>query len=154
LRLHNLKDLTIMPTLLEDPITTKTQELCETILSQPGFQRLRDRIDAFMGDENAKSQYNAVTGKQSELQQRQHSGQEISDSDIAEFEQLRETLVNNPIARGFLDAQQEMHRTTETVSKYVSKTFQLGRIPTEDDFEQGCCGGGGNGGGGGCGCSH
>ena len=143
-----------MPTLLEDPITSKTQELCEAILSQPGFQRLRASVDAFMADDTAKAQYNAVTGKQSELQQKQHSGQPISDSDIAEFEELRDTLVNNPVARGFLDAQQEMHQTTETVSQYVSKTFHLGRLPTEADFEQSGCCGGGNGGGGGCGCSH
>lgn len=140
-----------MPTLTEDPIVSKTQELCEIILKQPGFQRLRESVDAFMSDEVAKTQYNAVTGKQNELQQKQHSGQPITDADIAEFENLRDTLISNPVARGFLDAQHEMHQTTETVSQYVSKTFQLGRMPTEDDFEQGCCGGGG---GGGCGCSH
>ena len=136
-----------MPTLTEDPITLKTRELCETIISQPGFQQLREHIDTFMADDDAKAQYGAVTNKQSELHRKQHAGEDITEEDVSEFERLREILVNNDIARRFLDAQQEMHRAVESVSQYVSKTFQLGRVPNEDDFEQGSCGPG-------CGCRH
>ncbi len=136
-----------MPTLTEDPITLKTRELCETIINQPGFQRLREDIDAFMADGDAREHYSAVTSKQSELHQKQHAGEEITEEDVGEFERLREILVNNEIARRFLEAQHEMHRATESVSQYVSKTFQLGRVPNEDDFEQGSCGPG-------CGCAH
>ncbi len=136
-----------MPTLTEDPITLKTRELCETIISQPGFQRLRADIDLFMADSDARAQYSAVTSKQSELHRKQHAGEDITEEDVGEFERLREILVNNEVARRFLDAQQEMHRATESVTQYVSKTFQLGRVPGEDDFEKGSCGPG-------CGCGH
>jgi hypothetical protein len=51
----------------------------------------------------------------------------------------------NPVARGFLDAQQQMHKTQETVMKFVSKTFELGRVPTMEDMQEGSCGTG-------CGC--
>ena len=136
-----------MPTLTEDPITLKTRELCETIISQPGFQQLREDIDTFMADSDARAHYGAVTSKQSELHRKQHDGEDITEEDVSEFERLREILVNNEIARRFLEAQQEMHRATESVSQYVSKTFQLGRVPNEDDFEKGSCGPG-------CGCRH
>lgn len=33
-----------------------------------------------------------------------------------------------------------MHKIEETVSSYVRKTFELGRLPNEDDFESGSCG--------------
>jgi hypothetical protein len=35
----------------------------------------------------------------------------------------------------------------ETVAQYVAKTFELGRIPSADDFDAGNCGPS-------CGCSH
>jgi hypothetical protein len=43
--------------------------------------------------------------------------------------------MGNPVARGFLDAQQQMQSVKSSVTKYVSKTLELGRVPSEDDFE-------------------
>jgi hypothetical protein len=34
----------------EDAIAQKTRELCETIMEQPQFQSIRQRVDAFMAD--------------------------------------------------------------------------------------------------------
>jgi hypothetical protein len=51
-----------------------------------------------------------------------------------------------PVAENFIKAQQQMHKIEKTVSQYVRKTFELGRIPGEDDFPRGGCGPS-------CGCS-
>ena len=53
--------------------------------------------------------------------------------------------LNNPVAKGFLDAQQQMQRVQSSVTKYVTKTFELGRVPEPDDFNT--CGHG-------CSCGH
>ena len=131
----------------EDAIIEKTKELCQTIVEQPEFQSLRRQVDAFLANEESKLQYQLVVEKGEALQQKQQTGMPLSNDEIAEFEKHRETLINNPIARGFLDAQQEMHKVQESVGQYVAKTLELGRMPTVDDFPSGSCGSG-------CGCHH
>ena len=132
-------------TLEETPILQKTRELCQTILEQPEFQAVRRHIDSFLSDEEAKMQYQLVMERGEGLQQKQQSGAALTPEEIAEFERQRDALVNNPVARAFLDAQQEMHKMQESVGQFVSKTFELGRLPSPEDFSEGSCGSG-------CGC--
>ncbi len=136
-----------MSTITEDAIIEKTKELCQTIVDQPEFRSLRRQVDAFMANEESKQQYQLVVEKGEALQQKQQMGAALSPDEIADFEKHRETLVNNPIARGFLDAQQEMQKVQQSVGQYVAKTLELGRMPTADDFGSDSCGHG-------CGCHH
>ena len=126
-------------------IVQKTRELCQTIVEQPEFQSIRQRIDCFMANDAAKIQYQTVVEKGEMLQHKQQMGLPMSAEEISEFEKNRDALVNNPVARDFLDAQQAMQKVQESVGQYVTKTFELGRAPSEEDFH-GC--------GSGCGCSH
>lgn len=130
----------------ETVIMQKTRELCDTIVAQPEFQALQRQIAQFMNDEQAKSQYQAVVERGDILQQKQQMGAPLEDNEIAEFNKHRDVLVNNPVARGFLDAQQAMQDVQKTIGQYVAKTFELGRTPTEEDMS-GCCSDHG-----GCGC--
>ena len=57
------------------------------------------------------------------------------------------SFFNNPVARDFVGAQQSIHKMQETVTQYVAKTYELGRIPTPEDFDSGSCGPS-------CGCGH
>ena len=131
----------------DDLIRQKTRELCQTILEQPDFQMLRRQIDTFMADDHAKSQYQNVVEKSDVLNHKQHQGQSLTSDEIADFERQRETLVSNPVARDFLDAQQAMHQLQESVGQYLAKTFELGRVPKPEDFDSGSCGPS-------CGCHH
>ena len=142
-----MSTITTTETTTEDAVLQKTKELCQTIVEQPQFQSLRRQVEAFMASEESKQQYQLVMEKGEALQQKQQMGAPLSHDEIAEFEKQRETLINNPVARGFLDAQQEMHKVQESVGQYISKTLELGRIPTSDDFSSGSCGHG-------CGCHH
>lgn len=137
-----------MTTTEESAIVQKTRELCETIVAQPEFQAMRKQIDQFMGDEEAKSQYESLMSKGEMLQHKQQAGIQLEDAEVADFNKHRDVLVSNPIARGFLDAQQTMHDVQRSIGQYVAKTFELGRAPTEADMS-GCCSDHG-----GCGCSH
>ncbi len=137
-----------MQTTQETLITQKTKELCQAILDQPELRAARQAIDAFISNEKARSQYENLMNKGQELQQKQQRSQQITQDEVNSFETEREALLNNPVARGFLDAQQEMHEVHESVNRMVSKTLELGRLPTEADFqEEGSCGHG-------CGCGH
>ena len=129
----------------DDAIQSKTRELCQVILEQPAFQSMRLRIDQFLVNDEAKAQYELVSEKGEFLQHKQQQNLPLSGEEVNEFEKHREALFNNPVARGFLDAQQEMHKLQESVQQYVSKTFELGRVPEPADFDSGSCGSG-------CGC--
>lgn len=98
-----------------------------------------------MTNDEAKTQYQLLSEKGEFLQHKQQQGLTLSNEEIADFEQSREALFNNPVARGFLDAQQEMHKMQESLGQYVAKTFELGRVPSPDDLQSGSCGSG-------CGC--
>jgi len=132
-------------TTTQDTVQQKTRELCQAIVEQPEFQEMRRQIEAFMSDETAKSQYQTVMEQGEMLQHKQQMGSPLSHDEIAAFEKDRDALVNNPVARGFLDAQQQINKVQESVGQLVSKTFELGRLPTEDEMNGGSCGSG-------CGC--
>lgn len=132
-------------TTTDNVVVQKTKELCQAILEQPEFQKIRQGLDTFLGNDQVRGQYQALSEKGEYLQHKQQTGGQLSDQEIAEFERERETFLNDPIARGFMDAQREMHRMQESVTQYVTKTFELGRVPEQTDFES--CGQG-------CGCHH
>jgi cell fate (sporulation/competence/biofilm development) regulator YlbF (YheA/YmcA/DUF963 family) len=137
-----------MPSTIEETaVLQKTKELCQTILEQPTMQAIRQRIDAFMGDEESRTQYEGLVNKGQALQQKQQMAMPLTGEEIAAFEQDREQLFRNPVARGFLDAQEELHQVQQSVHQYVSKTLELGRMPTEEEVKGGSCGSG-------CGCHH
>ncbi len=137
----------------DSPVMLKTRELCQTILDQPAMKTARQRIDAFLDDEPTRQQYQSLVNKGQELQQKQQNAVALSNEEIAQFEQERDALLENAVAKGFLDAQEEIHEMQHTIHKFVSKSLDLGRLPNADDL-QGGHGGHGCDGQGGCGCGH
>src|ERR1043166_8186895 len=143
----NEKQINMQTTIEETSVLQKTKELCQTILDQPNMQSIRQRIDAFMGDDQTRAQYDGLVTKGQALQQKEQASLPLSGEEVAEFEQHREALLSNPVAKGFLDAQEELHEVQESVHQYVNKTLELGRLPSEEDLNGGGCGHG-------CGCHH
>lgn len=131
----------------ENEIIEKTKALCQTIVDQPGMISLRQRIDTFLADANARGQYETVVNKGQALQEKQAQGRQLENAEIADFEKHREVLLSNPVARGFLDAREKLHEIQHSIQKYVSKTLELGRVPAAADLEDHSCGDG-------CGCHH
>lgn len=136
-----------MQTTIQEPnvLTQKIEELCQTILNQPEVQSIRQRVEAFNADDASQKQYETLSERGEYLQHKQQQGAQLTDAEIAEFEKHREEFFNNPIAKGFVDAQQQMHKVQDSVNKYVSKTLELGRVPSPEEMESGSCGSG-------CGC--
>jgi cell fate (sporulation/competence/biofilm development) regulator YlbF (YheA/YmcA/DUF963 family) len=134
-------------TTTENAVIEKTRELCQTILSQPEYQKVRSQVETFLSDEKAQEQYQTLSAKGEYLQHKQAQNLPLSGEEIAEYESHRESFFNNPVARDFVGAQQTIHKMQETVAQYVAKTFELGRIPNSEDFDSGSCGPS-------CGCGH
>jgi cell fate (sporulation/competence/biofilm development) regulator YlbF (YheA/YmcA/DUF963 family) len=146
---RNWPMLTAMQTisLIDESVQRKTQELCEAIVQQPQFQSIRQRVDSFMADRKAQEQYQSLTEKGRSLHEKQHQGLPLDGREIAAFESERDLLLGNPVAKAFIDAQEEMNEMQEGVHKFIQKTFELGRLPAEEDLAEGSCGSG-------CGCHH
>ncbi|HZN59872.1 MAG TPA: YlbF family regulator [Planctomycetota bacterium] len=130
-----------------DAITTKIQELCQTLLADPWFQSIQNRVGAFFRSEESQARYQELSEKGELLQQKQAHGGSISPAEIAEFERLRERFFDDAVARDYVSAQEEMHRMKSTVERHVDLTFELGRLPRPEELEGGSCGSG-------CGCGH
>jgi len=138
-----------MPKRINDnTILEKTRELCQTIIAQPKVVSIRQRIDAFLADATARAQFENVVSRGQKLQEKQDSGLQPDTIEIADFEKHRDALLKNPVAQGFLGAREELHEIQHSIQQYISKTLELGRVPTEADLGDGSCGGGG------CSCNH
>src|ERR1700730_11203069 len=102
-------------TIEETSVTQKTKELCQAILDQPNMPSIRERVDAFMADETTRAQYDGLMTKGQALQQKQQMSLPLSGEEISDFEQHKESLLHNAVARGFLDAQEELHQMQESI---------------------------------------
>ena len=128
-------------------ILEKTRELCQTIVAHPGMASIHQRINTFLSDANARLQFETVMSKGQALQEKQGRGLQPDNIEIADFEKHRDALLKNPVAQGFLGAREELHGIQHSIQKHVSKTLELGRVPTEADLGDGSCDGD-------CGCHH
>ena len=128
-------------------VLEKTRELCEALAAAPSMISIRERINAFMADDRSRAQYESLMTRGQVLQEKQQRSLPLSGEEISEFERQRKTLLANPVASGFLDAQQELHDVQESIQKRISKTLELGRVPAPEDLED--CGCGSD-----CGCRH
>jgi len=124
----------------ETPVITKTKELCETILTQPGYEQIKQSIVDFLHNDEARSLYEKLCDQQEVLSHKQENGETITELEDSEFEKLEQQFLSMPIAENFIKAQRQMHKIEKTVSEYVRKTFELGRVPNSEDFSSGGCG--------------
>ena len=133
---------------MSNKVETKTRELCEALIEHLQTGGIKTRIDTFLSDASARGAYESLMSKGQALQEKQHGGAALEPAEISAFEAERDALLKNPVATGFLDAQEEMHELQSTVKKTVAKTIELGRIPTAEELSEGGC----SSSGGGCGC--
>ena len=124
----------------DTPVIQKTKELCQTILDQPAYQSIKTTIQTFLNDPSMSTHYQRLCDAQDALHHKHEHGELISDEEVAAFERDETEFLANPLAQQFIEAQRQMHKIEQTITGYVRKTFELGRMPTEDDFSEGGCG--------------
>jgi cell fate (sporulation/competence/biofilm development) regulator YlbF (YheA/YmcA/DUF963 family) len=140
-----LKPIQILQTAEETPIIKKAKELCQAMLDQPGYQEMKQAILDFIGNEAAVRQYQDLCDHQDQLGSKQQQGLDPTPAEIEAFEKLEAEFLQNPQAQGFIAAQRQMQKTEQTIVRYIRKTFEIGRVPSDEDFGS-CCGSGS------CGC--
>ncbi len=135
----------------DSAVLTKTRELCAVIAGDPVFVSLQESVERFLSDDEARLQYQSVHERGEDLHQKQHAGIQLGSAEIREFEAAREALFENPLARDFFTAREQLEKLQKEINRYVNLTLELGRVPNEEELAEasgGCCNSGG------CGCSH
>ena len=99
---------------------------------------MRDNVETFLADDKAKELYRNLAEKGEHLQHKQQQGVHLAPEEIAAYEKDRDALTANSVAAGFIEAQQAMHQVQESVNQYISKTHELGRLPTDEEMEGSC----------------
>ena len=129
-------------------IEDKIQELCAAIVADEEVRTARENAEAFLADNDAVSLYRETSLLGRALHQKNQSGEEPSLADVRRFGELQDRCEAHPGIAAFIEAQQVLQGIAETVSGYVSRTLESGRVPTEEEVmgEGGC--------GEGCGCHH
>jgi cell fate (sporulation/competence/biofilm development) regulator YlbF (YheA/YmcA/DUF963 family) len=120
-------------------VMRKTRELCEAIVAQPEFRSIQERVSAFEADAEARRLYDSLVERHQQLQRQQEMGRIIGDDEMDGFDKLRQQVFDNGVAKGFLDAREEAHNLQMSVRRFVSKTFELGRLPEPEDMDGGGC---------------
>ncbi len=128
-------------------IEDKIQELCEAIVADEEVQNAREQAEAFLADEDAVGLYRQMVGLGRALHKKQHQGEEPTAAEEREFNELQDRCDAHPAIVAFVEAQQILQGIAESVSGYVTKTLEKGRVPTEEEVwgKSGGCGEG-------CGC--
>ena len=125
----------------------KIRELCEALLEDDGVQAARGRIEGFLQNPEATRSYAQLANLNDSLHEKQTKGEQITREEAQSFESLREEVMNNPAVQEFAEARGTLQEIESVIMSYVSRTFELGRVPSESEM-----GGGGGSCGSGCGC--
>lgn len=126
-------------------ILEKTRELCTLILQSGEYRENAAKIEAFFEDAAAQKAYRNFSKLGESLHRKQHDG-DLTQADIDGYDAEMAALRANPVAAGFMDAEESLNGIVSQVSRLVGKTLELGRLPEPDEISGGdCCGGG-------CGC--
>lgn len=126
-------------------ILDKARELCSLILQSGEYRDNLAKINAFFEDDDAQKAYRAFSKLGETLHQKQHAG-DLTQADIDGYDKEMAALRSNPVAAGFMDAEETLNGLVGQISKLVGKSLELGRIPDPEELSDGgCCGGG-------CGC--
>ena len=133
-----MKPINLKPT--ETPVMAKTRELCQTILDQPAYQDMKKTVQAFLDQPALRDQYQRLCDLQESLHRKHEQGESITEEDLSAFGREEQAFLDNPLAQGFIGAQRQMHKIEHTVTAYVRRTFELGRLPGEDEVSDSGCG--------------
>ena len=117
----------------------KIRELCHAITEHQDFKEMCADIDAFMSDEKAKFEYQMLNEMGSLLQQKQSMGGEVTEEEAGRFEALRDSFTGNEAAMKFMATQERVQKMQDHILRHVQKTFEVGRVPTEEEMSDGMC---------------
>ncbi|MBI5772365.1 MAG: YlbF family regulator [Verrucomicrobia bacterium] len=121
-------------------VLKQARELCRVLAAHAGFAETRRKFDEFMANAELRMRYHIAGERGRLLEMKQAGGLELTDQELAEYHAERDTLMQEPLVRGFQEAQAEMSRVQELLNRYLTLTYELGRAPTDEEVLGHSCG--------------
>ena len=121
---------------LENELLATTTALCEALAQAPQIIAAKASIGLFFQNPEATKLFEEVNSYGEELRNKHLAGMPPSEEEINKFDQLRESVISNETAKGFLEARQAIDGILNTISQYLGMSIDLGRAPTAEEVEQ------------------
>ncbi len=121
---------------LDDQIRTATEALCNILAQDQTVVSSKAKIGLFFQNPDATKLFEEVNSYGEELRNKHLAGMPPTEEEIAKFDALRESVIKNDVARGFLEARQSIDGILQTVNQYLGMSIDLGRAPTPAEVEE------------------
>lgn len=116
-------------------LRTATESLCNLLAKENAVISSKAKIGLFFQNPDATKLFEEVNAYGEELRNKHMAGMQPTEEEIAKFDQLRENVIKNDVARGFLEARQTIDEILNTINQYLGMSIDLGRAPTPEEIE-------------------
>ena len=121
---------------LNDNLRAATEALCNLLAKEDKVVASKAKIGLFFQNPEATKLFEEVNAYGEELRNKHLAGMPPSEEEISKFDALRENVIKNDAARGFLEARQTIDELLNTINHYLGMSIDLGRAPTPEEIEE------------------
>ena len=115
---------------MTDQVRSAVKAFAEALAGTPEFQAFEEGAVAFKQDRAAQEGVRLFQEKQRSLKMMQQLGM-LTEDEMGELKRLRETMMNQPSVRAYVDAQDELMLVCQAAAKELSTAIGL-------DFARAC----------------
>ncbi len=99
-------------------------ELEKALRNSEEFLQLKDKYDAVLNDANAKSLFDEFRNVQIQLQQKQMTGEEITQEEVQQAQLLAVEIQQNEQVTELMEAEQRMSLAIQELNKIIMKPLE------------------------------
>lgn len=121
---------------LDSGLQEATTALCNLLAESPQVIAAKARIGLFFQNPDATKLFEEVNSYGEELRNKHLAGMPPTEEEIAKFDELRQSVVNNELARGFLESRQAIDGILSTINQYLGMSIDLGRAPSAEEVAE------------------
>lgn len=123
-------------TSLSPELVKLSMELASAFAQSQKVVSAKARIGLFYQNPAATELFRKVSDYGETLRNKHMEGMPPTESEIAEFDKLRQDVVNNPLCKGFLEARQELDEMLAVVNQYMVMAIEKGSAPTDEEVAE------------------
>ena len=88
------------------------------------FKTVKESFEAIYADETAKALFEEFRTVNVELQQKQFSGQEITEEDIQKAQELGQKVSENEYIKALMEAEQRLNTIMQDINRIITNPLQ------------------------------
>jgi len=122
-----------------NPIIEKAEELGLAILNSKEYTELNEVQDKLDNNPEAQKLIQDFQEKQASLHQAHHGGEEVSEEEIGQLQDLQKAMLDNDIINDYVAAKQKADKLITSVSQVLTKTVGVPFGSGSGHDCSGCC---------------